>query len=214
MKIAFLTTDSREHFKKYNTPTPYFGTAPEALLQGFAQLSDVEIHVVSCTQAPMISPEKIAPNVFFHSLYVSKNGWMRTFYQGCIRAVRKTLREIRPDIVHGQGTERDCALNAVFSGFPNVLTIHGNMRQVAKALGSKPFSFFWLAAHLETFAVRRSKGIVCLTRYTQQQVESISRKTWLVPNAVDEAFFKAERSVKKKAIILCVANLAPYKNQK
>ena len=47
-----------------------------------------------------------------------KIGWLRTLYQGCVRATRRKLREIQPDIVHGQGTERDCAIGAVLSGFP------------------------------------------------------------------------------------------------
>ena len=64
---------------------------------------------------------------------VPKIGWMRTLFQGCVRATRKKIREIQPDIVHGQGTEADCAMSAVFSGFPNVLTLHGNMRAVARA---------------------------------------------------------------------------------
>ena len=92
MKIAILTTDNRQHDRKFEIPTPYFGAAPEALLQGFAEISGVEIHVVSCTQQPVRAPEKIAPNIFFHSLHVPKIGWMRTLYQGCIRATRRKLR--------------------------------------------------------------------------------------------------------------------------
>ena len=101
----------------------------------------------------MRSPEKLAPNIFFHSLYVPKIGWMRTLYQGCVRAVRKKLREIRPDIVHGQGTEMDCAMEAVFSGLPNVVTIHGNMAELASLLRARLGSFPWLAARLENLAL-------------------------------------------------------------
>jgi len=32
MKIVQFTTDNRAHLKEYAKPTPYFGTAPEALL--------------------------------------------------------------------------------------------------------------------------------------------------------------------------------------
>ena len=85
------------------------------MLQGFAALPEVRVHVVSCTQQPMRSPEKLAGNIWFHSLHVPKLGWLRTGYQGCIRAVRRKLRAIQPDLVHGQGTERDCALSAIFS---------------------------------------------------------------------------------------------------
>src|SRR5580765_2442555 len=108
MRVAFLTTDNRGPFKQYDSTIPWFGMAPEALLQGFAHLPEVEVHIVSCARMRMQSPEKLAPNIFFHSLCVPKVGWMTTLYQGCIRATRKKLREIQPDIVHGQGTELDC----------------------------------------------------------------------------------------------------------
>src|SRR5437016_1013304 len=103
MKIGFVCTDNREHLKDYANDTPHFGTAPEALLQGFALLPEVEVHVLSCTRVPMKSPDRIADNIFFHSLHVPKIGWMRTAYLGCSRAIRKALRKIQPDIVHGQG---------------------------------------------------------------------------------------------------------------
>jgi hypothetical protein len=102
MRVAILTTDNREEQRNYTSPEPVPGHAPEALLQGFALLPEVEIHMVSCLKRPVTSPEKIAPNIYYHSVTVPKIGWMRTGYQGCIRATRKKLREIQPDIVHGQ----------------------------------------------------------------------------------------------------------------
>src|ERR1039457_5818375 len=113
MKIGFLTTDARESFPRHDPDWPCLGTAPEALLQRFARLPELDVHVVSCVQKQIRAPEKLADNVFFHCLRVPKIGWLRTGYQGCIRAVRKTLAVIQPDIVHGQGTERDCAISAI-----------------------------------------------------------------------------------------------------
>jgi glycosyltransferase involved in cell wall biosynthesis len=214
MKIAILTADNREHYRDYGSPAPYFGTAPEALLQGFALLPEAEVHVVSCVRQPVRSPEKIAGNIWFHSLHVPKIGWMRTAYQGCIRAMRKKLREIRPDIVHGQGTEHNNALGAVFSGFPNVLTIHGNMRLIAKMQRERPFSFLWLAARLETFTIPRSEGVVCITNYTREAVAGLAKKTWVVPNAVDAGFFEVQPEPPREIpVILCVGNVCPRKNQ-
>ncbi len=215
MKIAILTTDNREHHKRYELASTYFVTAPEALLQGFAQLKEVEVHVLSCTRQRMRSPEKLAPNIFFHSLLVPKIGWIRTAYQGCIRATRKKLREIQPDIVHGQGTEVDCGIASAFSGFPNVLTIHGNMRLIAKLNRDKPFSFNWLSARLEAFTLPRSGGVVCITRYTQEAVGDLAKRTWLLPNAVDEAFFdvQAKPLSSMPRQILCVGHICLRKNQ-
>jgi len=215
MRIALLTTDSREHYKDYGNPMPSFGTAPEALLQGLAKLKEVEVHVVCCSRAPMKSPEKIAPNIFFHDVLVPKIGWMSTLYQGCIRATRRKLREIQPDIVHGQGTERDCAISAVCSGFPSVLTIHGNMGLIAKVNQVKPFSFFWLAAQLERLTIPRAQGVICITHYTQNAVADLAKRTWVVPNAVDHSFFgiDAQPTAGRVPRILCVGLACRRKNQ-
>jgi len=213
MKIAFLVTDNREPFRQYESETPWFGTAPTALLQGMSRLPELEVHVVTCTQRPMKSPAQIAENIFFHSLHVPKIGWMRTGYQGCIRAMRRKIREIQPDLVHGQGTERECALSAVFSGFPNVLTIHGNMRSVARVNQARPFSFYWLAARLEALTLPRTNGIVCISTYTQQEVKSLAQKTWLVPNAVDGSFFAIQNQPARPPRILCIGNVGLRKNQ-
>src|SRR6266436_6601494 len=215
MRIAILTTDNREHYKDYTNPVPHFGTAPEALLQGFALLPELEVHVVSCARARMKSPEKLAPNIIFHSLYVPKLGWMRTLFWGCIQAVRRKLKEIRPDLVHGQGTEGDCSISAVFSGYPNVLTIHGNMRLIAQVTRAKPFSFPWLAARLEALTIPRSLGVVCITNYTRQAVINLARRAWVVPNAVDPSFFSVSTARQTDGVpsILCVGLVCPLKNQ-
>lgn len=227
MRVALLTTDSREHFKDYASHKPYFGTAPEALLQGFGMLSGVEVHVLSCTQQPMPAPEKLASNVWFHSLHVPKAGWLRTGYQGCVRAVRQKLKEIHPDLVHAQGTERDCALSAVLSPHPRLLTIHGNLRLIKKRMGFRPFSAMWLQSYLEGLVVPRFDGVICITNYTREAVEDEVPKTWVVPNAVDPSFLELGQqriydscsrpstldSRPRCPIILCVANIDERKNQ-
>lgn len=214
MKIALLTTDSREHYKNYTSETPTFGTAPRALLDGFARVPDVEVHVLSCfQQMPISSPDKLVANIWYHGLHVPKIGWLRTGYQGCIRAVRKKLRDIRPDIVHGQGTERDCALSAVFSGFPNVLTIHGNMRSIAAKFPPKLFDPLWFTSRLEAFTIPRTAGVICISSHTENAVAGLAARTWLVPNAVDWTYFGLIRTRPSVPKLICVANIYPLKNQ-
>jgi glycosyltransferase involved in cell wall biosynthesis len=215
MRLAILTSDNRGFFKAYNNPAPCLGMAPEALLQGFSTLPDVEVHVISCLQQPVPLPEQAIGNIRYHALHVPKIGWLRTGYQGCIRAVRRKLRQIQPDIVHGQGTERECAISAVFSGFPNVLTIHGNMRLVAAVNRAPPFSFLWLSARLENFTLPRTNGVVCITNHTRDAVKSLASRTWLLPNAVDQGFFEVTPcpDPANPPIGLCVATICFHKNQ-
>jgi glycosyltransferase involved in cell wall biosynthesis len=215
MKIAFLTTDGREHFRRYEEHTPWFGTAPAALLEGFKMMpKEIEVHVISCLQrTPISSPIKLAENIYYHGLYVPNIGWMKTGYLGCVRAVRRKLREIRPNIVHGQGTERDCAICAVFSGFPNVVTIHGNMRLIAGFLGAKPLTYYWLASRLEAWCLQRTAGVIAISAYTESAVTGRTPRTWLVPNAVHPSFFVVPRRAESPPRVLCVGNIDRRKNQ-
>ena len=235
LKIAFLVPDNRENFRKYHLPEPYFGTAPTALLQGFEMLcnqvpnsggvSEFEIHVISCTQKSIPSPGRIGANIWYHSLHVPKAGWLRSGYSGCISAVRRKLNEISPDIVHAQGTERDCALSAALSPYPRLLTIHGNLRLIRKQLGFKPFSALWLQSFIEGFVVPRFDGVICITNYTRLAVEGEVPRTWVVPNAVDPMFLELGKKKiafslpliiedrEQQPIVLIVANIDPRKNQ-
>lgn len=215
LRIAMLASDSREMLKQYAWTAPEFGTAIEALLQGFPELPGVEVHVLSCLQQQVTSPEKLAPNVWHHPLLVPKRGWLRTGYQGCIRAVRRKLRQLQPDIVHGQGTERDCAISAALSGFPNVVTIHGNMAELARLFGARVLSFNWCMARLESFTLRRTCGVFCNSAYTESLVRPRARKVWRVPNAVRAPFFadRPDVSTKRRPVLVNIGVVSPRKRQ-
>ena len=131
---------------------------------------------------------------------------MSTGYQGCIRAVRTLLKRLAPDIVHGQGTERDCAISAVFSGYPNVVTIHGNMAELARIFRAPIRSYNWFAARLEDFALPRTAGVFCNSAYTESLVRARAKRTWRVPNAIRAEFFE-QTAVSQPQGKPCVINV-------
>ena len=209
-----LIPDNRDEFRRYDDPEPYFGPAPAALLSGLAAIPDCEIHIVCCSHRPLCCPSKLAGNIYYHCVLVPRWGWMRGAYFGCVSAIRQKLREIKPDLVHGQGTERYCALAAVHSGFPNVLTIHGNMRKLAQLNLARPFSYLWLAAQLEGWALTRTLGVFCNSTHTYQQVAASVQKSWVVPNAVREAFFLPSRGTPRSPpVLLNVGYISRNKSQ-
>ncbi|HEX7262316.1 MAG TPA: glycosyltransferase family 4 protein [Luteolibacter sp.] len=212
MKIVQLTTDNRNQFGDHVLAEPYFGTAPTGLLDGFAELPDVEVHVISCASTRMRIPEKLGDNIWFHQPYMMKAGWGRSLFLGCVWSVRRVLDRLQPDIVHGQGTERDCAMAAVLSGYPNVLTIHGNMRVHAKRPEHRGSNYYKMAAALETFCLKRTGGVVAISSYTRDLVEDIARKAWLLPNAVDKRFFAVNAEPPPVPRILFVGSLDERKN--
>lgn len=189
MKVVIVTTDNREHDRSYGETMPRFCAGHHSLLEGFMRTPGLEVHVVSCTQQPMRSPEKLAENMWFHSPHVPKIGWLRTGYQGCIRAVRGQVRELKPDLVHGHGTERECGISAALCGFPNLVSMHGSMAEHARQFGARFGSYTWLQARVENFALRRTLGVFCNSTYTEASVRPRARRTWLVPHALRLAFF-------------------------
>jgi glycosyltransferase involved in cell wall biosynthesis len=213
LKIVQITTDSRVHYGEYVRDEPYFGTAPAALLQGFRSMpEEVDVHVISVSRRQMATPAKLAPNIHFHQPLVSQWGMGRSLFAGAILAVRKSIREINPDIVHGQGTERECALAAAFSGYPNVLTLHGNMRVHAKRGENKGKPYYRLAAFLEGIALRKTDGVVSISTYTDKLVKPLARKTWLLPNAADSRYFEAIHKPSEPLTVLFVGGLDERKN--
>jgi glycosyltransferase involved in cell wall biosynthesis len=160
----------------------------------------------------MHKPRKLAHNIYFHQPIVGKLGWGKSLFLGCAQATRKLLKEIQPDIVHGQGTERDCAMAAVLSGFANIITLHGNMRVHARRPEHRKSIYHQLAAVLETFCLKRTNGVVAISSYTEQLVTGLASKTWLLPNAVDSRFFDIILSPPPIPRFLFVGSLDERKN--
>lgn len=215
LKIVQITTDNREHSKDYTATSPYFGAAPQALLEGFSGIEDVEIHVVGCSRKPMDSPSKLAKNVYFHSVFVPKRGWMSSLYLGCSLQIRKLCEELEPDVVHGQGSERECAITAVRSGYPNVITIHGNVKELHRLKMFGAGLYGPMASYLESHALRRTSGVFCNSEYTRKLVAPRARHTWLVPNAIRSKFFAPPSSNGKRNIptLVNIGLIGPRKRQ-
>jgi glycosyltransferase involved in cell wall biosynthesis len=159
-----------------------------------------EIHVISCLRSPLPSPEKLAENIWFHPVVVPRWGWLRSGYAGCAWEVRRKLETILPDIVHAQGTERDCAIAGALSGFRNILTIHGNLRSIRERIGLRPGSPMWLQSYLEQLVIPRFHAHICISNYSAALLPRSVKHKWVIPNAVNSSFFEiAERREKPEA---------------
>lgn len=215
LKVAMILADDRETQHRHDLAEPFFGPAPTALLTGLERTPGVEVHIVACVRQAVREPGPLADNIFYHAVRIPRWGMLRSGYLPCIRAVRRKLRELEPDVVHGQGTEGYQGVTTVFCGYPNVLTIHGNMKAVARALGSRWGSYHWWAAQLETLALSRTNGVFCNSAYTEGLVRPRTRKTWRVPNALLPEFFAPlpQRQNPVPPVLVVLANISCYKRQ-
>ena len=215
MKIAWIATSGRDSLKRWHeTKHPGLGTTVVSMMEGFRAYPEHEIHVLMAVRRAC-QPSWRDGNIVYHEVPTPMWGMMKSLYCGSTRALLRKLREIRPDVVHGQGTERECAIPAIFSGLPNVLTIHGNMAELARLQGARPFSFHWLAARLEDFVLPRTDGVFCNSAYTHSLVASRAKKSWMVPNPLMSEFFKPRPESKPYEFptIIHVGVVSPRKHQ-
>jgi glycosyltransferase involved in cell wall biosynthesis len=107
------------------------------------------------------------------------------------RALVKYVRHWGPNIVHGQGSERECALVAIRSGLPNIITLHGNFREISKVFNAQPFSYYWWAAKMETVALEQTNGLICISRYVEEITRPFPTKKFIIPNAIEKKYLNA-----------------------
>jgi glycosyltransferase involved in cell wall biosynthesis len=187
MKIVILVVDDRFGARE---PKPRFGAAFTALLAGFDACSaPFELHVVSCTLLEETETLKLSDKIWFHGIPVPKRGYLRSLHMGCLFAVKRAIREIQPDIVHAQGTERWCAVASMWLREAKVLTIHGNLVVIDKSIRSKPRLYWKLQTLLQRISLPRFDGVFCNSDYTEFCLKPSAKKTWRVDNPIRQDFF-------------------------
>ena len=194
--------------------SPVLHPAIHNLLDGLKDRQDIELEVVYGRRSPVAGEDRWEESLHYvpvpyKPLPVPGMGGpylSRTF------ALLRHINATKPDIVHGQGTERESGLAAALCGRPSVLTLHGNFREIAKTIGARPLSYFGIAAKLERFCLLRVSGVHCLSTHTKTSVACLAKRTWIIPNAVNQRFFDVVRTPAHDPYIICVAGINKWKN--
>ena len=87
------------------------------------------------------------------------------------------------------------------------------MGRIAEFTNAKFGSYYWMASRLESWVVKHSDGVVALNTYTETRVAEQAIRTWIIPNAVEKEFFTGHLHSASNSHGICVANIAPWKNQ-
>jgi len=104
----------------------------------------------------------------------------------------------------------------VLSGFPNIVTIHGNMVALEQLNKPRLGTYGWWAARLEKFTLKRTQGIICISDYVKGLVAEYGIPTWVVPNAIQKMFFDFPRTIpspREKPLLVNVGVISERKRQ-
>lgn len=206
---------SGEHRKKCAYPSPSLHPAIQFLLEGLGKHPEVEIGVFFGAATPPDELQQSTPNLRFFPIPYKPAPvpGMGAALLGRFLALRKAVRAWKPDVVHGQGTEREAGLVAAFCGFQSVLTLHGNFREIEKIFQARPLNYYWVAARLETLVLRRVKHVVCISNYVKNLLDPFSCNKSVIPNPVGWKFLDATRPARANPPrVVCMGTIDARKN--
>jgi glycogen(starch) synthase len=219
MKVAMIVVDgndvSGEHRKNCDYPSPSLHPAIHFVLEGLANHPEVEIGVFFGAATPPNALQQSTPNLrFFPTPYKpAPVPGMGAALLGRFLALRKAVRSWKPDVVHGQGTEREAGLVAAFSGLPSVLTLHGNFRAIEKIFHARPLNYYWVAARLESLVLRRIQHVICISTYVKHLLDPFSCQKSVIPNPVGHKFLDAPRPERTMpSRVVCMGTIDARKN--
>jgi hypothetical protein len=128
MKIAVLA-DFPPHridgFPGVSAPRGHFATWLPQIAESFAGQSDFELHWV------MVSPlvgerlELESMGQRFHVLPTRPGGRAMSLFREDRRRINDVLAAVKPDLVHGWGSEDVYGYAAIRSGLPNLISMQG-----------------------------------------------------------------------------------------
>jgi glycosyltransferase involved in cell wall biosynthesis len=182
------------------------------LIQGLCRLAEHQVHVITFKPG-LARDQTVRPreNLTIHYLRAPRFSGVATLYLTRIVRLRRLLRRLAPDIVHGQGTEREMGLAAVTSGRPAVITVHGLLFEVVTITRPSPLATIWVNVLIERLTLHLARHVVCISEYARQHLAVRTRaRLYLVPNAVSDRFF-ASGGPMVRDVLLFVGNIYALK---
>lgn len=165
----------------------------------FADHPDVELHVLMHHKQFVRDYRFVEQGIHFHLFRAPLPMIPRplVLYQLDRWKFYRELQNIKPDIVHGHGTENLFSYVAVTSGYPNVVSIQAIISLLLKQyrrLSRRAFEHF-LVQFVERLTVRRGKNFIIKAPFAEEFIRRLnpSARIFLLENIIHEAFFGVER---------------------
>ena len=160
MRVAMLCNfplhtleNSPTRFLQGQHATSWLVDLPEA----FSRAQGPEMHWITVSDQVDKKFTFPANGGLFHVLPTSKQGRASSFFIQDRRRIQACLQEVRPDVVHGWGTEDVYALAAVRSGRPNIVSMQGILSKIVLKSWMHPREYF--QAILELYCLRKAQVI-------------------------------------------------------
>ena len=200
MRVAMLCNfplhtlkNSPIRFLKGQHATSWLVDLPEA----FSKIQGLEMHWITLSDQVEKEMTFSADEALFHVLPTSKHGRASSFFVQDRRRIQACLQEVRPDVVHGWGTEDVYALAAVTSGYPHLISMQGILSALILKSWMHPREYF--QALLEIWCLRKAQLVTTESKWgaTMVQRRRGSQPIEIVEYGVRNNFFSVKWSPEK-----------------
>jgi glycosyltransferase involved in cell wall biosynthesis len=199
--------------KPYHNPNPAAGTWNTALFAELRKL-DVELHIVQFYAVFKLHTIR-EDNVTYY--YLPRIPKIDSFTSLIKRfRVGRLASKIKPDLIHGIGSEHGHAWAAVQHRWPSVITIHGYLKHINRLEGHKSFLKELFLVREEKKALLSCDVVIAINEYMKDQFIRAGcpeEKIRIVPNALNPLFLSGCDSTVRDIDILMVGALHHLKNQ-
>lgn len=181
------------------------------LALGLSKIKENDVHVIMLIPGIFKDRELMLDEVHYHLLKTTpKVNQVFSLFKSNRNKVHKYINRINPDIVHGQSRGRDSYF-AVTSGYPCVITNHGQVEEHFKALNKNNLQYR-IAKRLENRVNENMKWCIsvspnCTDNCKKYVCES---NIYQIDNAINYLFFK-EYNLEYRNKIIYVGNITKLK---
>lgn len=167
----------------------YYHPGRWALNLAIAQKKYTELNVEFVTQVPGASANysTTVDGVPLHYIAAPDRLRAATFFALDVRRISRSIRDLKPDVVHAHGTEEAYALAAQACECPHVITAQGCFFIINRELPPRWISRARLVEFTERFAFRRANHVIAKSRYVRDELARAFPHLSLheIPNTID-----------------------------
>lgn len=182
------------------------------LVEGLRKLPDLELNVVTAHKSlsePYIAQQK---GITFHYLPYPRLPAELSF-PILLKSMHNVLREIKPDVVHGQSGHRYGCI-ALSAGFPTVLTVH-NIHGTEPRYAPDGITRLRLRLHYaltRKYFLAHVRHLVSVNRYIRNHYEGIiNADIYDIANPIANSFFELDSNEEDPNMVLFVGWLRTVK---
>jgi len=181
------------------------------LAQGLANIKGNDVNIIMLI--PGILKDRILrlDNINYHLLKTtSKINQVFSFFHSNKNKVHKYIKKINPDIIHGQSRGRDSYF-AITSGYPCVITNHGQVEEHYIALNKKNIQYR-IGKRFENKVNKKIKWCIAVSPNCKEDCKKYVPKSniFQIDNAINYLFFK-EYNLKFQNKIIYIGNITKLK---